>query len=72
MPQALPLALLPLNSAVDPDAPDLLAPLQYLILDMELFDTAMTEAGIDVGSVTHRAFRDGDGRREQCADGGTR
>jgi 3-hydroxyisobutyrate dehydrogenase-like beta-hydroxyacid dehydrogenase len=50
------LALLPLNSAVDPDAPDLLAPLQYLILDMELFDTAMTEAGIDVGSVTARGL----------------
>jgi 6-phosphogluconate dehydrogenase (decarboxylating) len=49
------LALLPLNSAVDPNAPDLLAPRQYLILDMELFDTAMTEAGIDVGCVTRHA-----------------
>jgi 3-hydroxyisobutyrate dehydrogenase-like beta-hydroxyacid dehydrogenase len=50
------LALLPLNSGVDPDAPGLRAPLQYLILDMELFDAAMTESGVDAGSVTARGL----------------
>jgi 3-hydroxyisobutyrate dehydrogenase-like beta-hydroxyacid dehydrogenase len=50
------LALLPLDLGVDPDAPGLLAPLQYLTLDMELFDAAMTEAGIEAGTITQRGL----------------
>jgi hypothetical protein len=45
---------LPLNSTVDLEAPELLSPLRYLALDLELFNTAMTEAGIDADSVTAR------------------
>jgi 3-hydroxyisobutyrate dehydrogenase-like beta-hydroxyacid dehydrogenase len=50
------LALLPLNMGVDPDAPGLLAPLQYLTLDMEPFAAAMTEAGIDASTITERGL----------------
>jgi hypothetical protein len=46
----------PLNSTVDLDAPELLSPLQYLVLDMELFNTVMTEVGIDADSTTARGL----------------
>jgi 3-hydroxyisobutyrate dehydrogenase-like beta-hydroxyacid dehydrogenase len=50
------LTLLPLNSAVNLDAPEITSPLGYLILDMELFRTAMTEAGIDADSIAARGL----------------
>jgi 3-hydroxyisobutyrate dehydrogenase-like beta-hydroxyacid dehydrogenase len=50
------LTMLPLNSTVNLDAPEVLSPLQYLALDMELFDTAMIEAGIDASSITARGL----------------
>jgi 3-hydroxyisobutyrate dehydrogenase-like beta-hydroxyacid dehydrogenase len=52
------LAQLPVNRTIDSDAPESLSRQQYLLLDMELFDTAMVEAGIDATAITERG-RDG-------------